>query len=66
MVREPLGDIRVTWTDGRQMIVEQFRCIGCMALEMVDRDKHDPDHKPTPGRYSPNDGVRRVVRIERR
>lgn len=50
----------VSWGDGRKFEVRVYRCLGCMASTLIERDfrnKHK-DHKEVPGVYSPTDGVR--------
>lgn len=53
----------IGWDDGRKYTVKQFRCLGCGALELVQRDtdkKHGEVEK-VPGRYHPGDGLRMTV-----
>lgn len=59
----------VAWGDGRKFEVRVYRCLGCMARTLVERDftKQHEDHKPQPRVYSPTDGVRfRVQQISQK
>jgi hypothetical protein len=53
----------VTWPDGRVFAVQQHRCLGCGALDLVERDvrESEKDHKPVTGKYAPSDGRRMTV-----
>lgn len=61
--QEPLqigGAIAWTWHDGRQVEVTAYRCLGCAAMDMAERDfdRIHEKHKPVARMYSPGDGVK--------
>lgn len=53
----------IGWDDGRKYTVRQFRCLGCGALDLVQRDTDEAHkkHKPEKGHYAPGDGLRMTV-----
>lgn len=57
------ADLPVRWPDGRTYRVRQFRCLGCGALDLIQRDtaKANEKHEPQEGHYAPGDGLRMTV-----